>query len=417
MSLGKSLPITKRMVWEAYQRVKRNGKAAGVDGQSLEAFAGDLGNNLYRLWNRLASGSYFPPPVRRVEIPKASGEGTRPLGIPTVADRIAQMVVKQVIEPEWEPLFDQDSYGYRPRKSALEAVARTRERCWKYAWVLDLDIRAFFDSMDHELLLRAVHKHTSERWVSRYIERWLKAPVQLPDGTIEARLAGTPQGGVISPLLANLYLHYTFDVWMRRNHSSVPFARYADDAVCHCHTQQQAEQLQAALAQRFADCGLQLHPDKTRVVYCRESRRRREYPCIQFTFLGYTFRPRMAKSRHGKVFTSFLPAASPAALQRMRAQIRSWKLHRCPTVTLEELSRRHNAVLSGWWQYYGRFYPTVLRDRLFRYFDERLGAWLRNKHKPLRRHRGRSLQVLADIARQRPHLFVHWQRLGHATVG
>jgi RNA-directed DNA polymerase len=195
--------------------------------------------------------------------------------------------------------------------------------------------------MDHELLLRAVHKHTSERWVSRYIERWLKAPVQLPDGTIEARLAGTPQGGVISPLLANLYLHYTFDVWMRRNHPSIPFARYADDAVCHCHTQQQAEQLQAALAQRFADCGLQLHPDKTRVVYCRESRRRREYPCIQFTFLGYTFRPRMAKSRHGKVFTGFLPAASPAALKRMRAQIRSWKLHRCPTVTLEELSRRH----------------------------------------------------------------------------
>jgi group II intron reverse transcriptase/maturase len=270
-----------------------------VDGQSIAEFEVNLADNLYKLWNRMSSGSYFPPPVRRVDIPKADG-GTRPLGIPTVADRIAQMVVKRSLEPLVEPQFHHDSYGYRPGKSALEAVGVARQRCWRNAWVLDLDIKAFFDSIDSDLLMRAVRKHTDCRWVLLYIERWLRAPMQMEDGSLIIRKRGTPQGGVISPLLANLFLHYAFDVWMRRNYPDVAFERYADDAICHCQTEEQARALRASLEKRFAECGLELHPDKTQIVYCKDDDRRNDFPNRKFDFLGYTFRPRLARRRQGK---------------------------------------------------------------------------------------------------------------------
>lgn len=333
----KPLPITKRMVWEAYKLVKENGKAAGVDGQGLEAFAEDLENNLYKLWNRLASGSYFPPPVRRVEIPK-SGGGSRSLGIPTLADRIAQMVVKQYLEPGLEQIFDPDSHGYRPGKSALQAVERARLRSWSHDWVLDLDIKGFFDTIDHELMMRALRKHCRIDWILLYVERWLTAPVQLPDGTIEIRAQGTPQGGVISPLLANLFLHYAFDRWMRREHPETPFERYADDVICHCRTRRKAERLKAELEQRMAVCHLRLNPEKTRVVYCKDSNRRGTYASIQFTFLGFAFRPRVAKNRWGRLFTCFLPAVSPQALRRMRDRIRSWRLPKHAPLRLEDIA-------------------------------------------------------------------------------
>jgi len=416
MRPDKPLPITKQMVWKAYQLVKRNGKAAGVDGLSLDDFAKDLENNLYKLWNRMASGSYFPPPVRRVEIPKSSG-GVRPLGIPTVSDRIAQMVVKQVLEPQLEPIFDQDSYGYRPGKSAHQAVESCRKRCWKYGWVVDLDIKGFFDSIDHDRLIRALQFHTSECWVLLYLRRWLEAPVELPDGTLQSRTSGTPQGGVISPLLANLFLHYTFDAWMRRNYPSVPFERYADDVICHCHSRAEAERLLEALQERFAFCGLQLHPQKTQVVYCKDSSRRGQFPQIQFTFLGYCFRPRMARNRHGEIFTSFLPAVSPRALKRMRERIRQMHLRRQMFLPLEEIARRLNPILRGWIQYYGKFYPTELRAKLFSYLNQELSAWLRKKHQRLRRHYRRSRELLARIAQQRPGLFVHWRGAGVLAVG
>jgi group II intron reverse transcriptase/maturase len=407
MSLDKSLPITKAMVWKAYQLVKRNGKAAGVDGQSLEDFAMDLKNNLYKIWNRMASGSYFPPPVRRVEIPK-SGGGSRPLGIPTVADRVAQMVVKQVLEPQLEPIFDQDSYGYRPGKSAHQAVESCRKRCWRYDWAVDLDIKGFFDSIDHALLMRALQVHTSERWVLLYLQRWLEAPVELPDGTLQERTSGTPQGGVISPLLANLYLHYAFDAWMQRSFPHVPFERYADDVICHCRSRAEAQRLMEAMQERFASCGLTLHPEKTQVVYCKDSSRRGQFPQIQFTFLGYCFRPRMAKNRHGEIFTSFLPAVGPQALKRMRDKIRQIDLRRQTYLPLEEMARRLNPILRGWIQYYGRFYPTELRAKLFSYLNQELSAWLRQKHQRLRRKHRRSRELLERIAQQRPGLFVHW---------
>jgi RNA-directed DNA polymerase len=283
---AKPFDISKRQVWEAYKRVKANQGAAGVDGQSITEFAEDLENNLYTRWNRMASGSYLPPPVRRVEIPKGDGSGTRPLGIPTVSDRVAQAVAKAYLEPEVEPHFHPDSYGYRPGKSAREVVGVARQRCWRDDWGLDLDIRRYFDSIDHTLLMRAVRKHTDCSWVLLYIERWLKAPTQLEDGTLEPREQGTPQGSVVSPRLANLFLHYAFDMWMQRHYPHIPFERFADEASCHCASETQAQELRAALARRFADWGLELHPQKTKIVYGKDDDRRGTYSDEKFDFLG-----------------------------------------------------------------------------------------------------------------------------------
>ena len=403
------------MVWQAYLEIRGKGKTAGVDHQSLEDFERNLEDNLYQLWNRMASGSYFPPAVKRVEIPKGK-KGTRPLGIPTISDRIAQTVVKQFIEPEIEPHFDPDSYGYRPGKSAHEAVGQARKRCWRRNWVLDLDIKAFFDSIDHILIMKALHKHTQEKWVLLYVKRWLKAPVQLPDGQLEARNVGTPQGGVISPLLANLFLHYVFDRWMRKHHPNIRFERYADDILCHCVSRRGAELLKEKLEKRFEACGLTLHPEKTCVVYCQDSRRRESYPQIQFTFLGFCFRPRRAVDRHGKVFTSFLPGVSPAALKRMRERIRGWRLGDHALLPLEDVARFINPILRGWWQYYGRYYSTAM-FKLFKYLDERLGYYLRRKYRDLWGHKGRSLRRLNQIAKRNPGWLVHWQKFGRAMVG
>ena len=416
MTTDKPLPITKVMVWKAYQQVKRNGQAAGVDGQSLDDFNKDLENNLYKLWNRMASGSYLPPPVRRVEIPK-SGGGVRPLGIPTVADRIAQMVVKQVLEPELELIFDQDSYGYRPGKSAHQAVEVCRQRCWRSNWVLDLDIKGFFDAIDHDLLMRAIKAHTSERWVVLYLQRWLQAPVLLPDGTLHPRDRGTPQGGVISPLLANLFLHYAFDVWMRRSHPAIAFERYADDVICNCHSEKEARRLLEALQDRFASCGLQLHPQKTQVVYCRDSNRRAPFADVTFTFLGFAFRPRVSSNSRGVIYTGFLPAVSPQALQRMRERIRSIGLPSLVYLSLEEIAKVLNPVIRGWIQYYGRFYRTELIRKLYRYLDDRIAAWLRQKYKRLRGRRLQSWRVLARIRSGHRDLFAHWRRVSEVACG
>ena len=285
---AKPFDIPKREVWEAFKKVKANQGAAGVDRQTIADFEADLSNNLYKLWNRLSSGSYFPPPVRRVDIPKGDG-GTRPLGIPTVADRVAQEVVRRYLEPCLEPVFHPGSYGYRPGKSAIDAVRQARQRCWRYDWVLDLDVKAYFDSIDWELMLRAVRHHTSCPWVLLYIERWLRVPVQLEDGSIVLRTSGTPQGGVVSPVLANLFLHYAFDMWMKRAYPHIPFERYADDAICHCKSAEEAQALWSALADRFAACKLVLHPEKTKIVYCKDVNRRGNYPNQTFDFLGYAF--------------------------------------------------------------------------------------------------------------------------------
>ena len=407
MDKAKPFSISKRQVWEAFKQVKANQGAAGVDGQSIAAFEEDLENNLYKLWNRMASGSYFPPPVRRVEIAKETGVGTRPLGIPTVSDRIAQTVVKAYLEPELEKHFLPNSYGYRRGKSAVEAVGVARQRCWRYDWVLDLDIRSYFDSIDWELLMRAVRKHTDCKWALLYLERWLKAPVQLADGTLIEREKGTAQGSVISPLLANLFLHYAFDVWMRRHWPQVPFERFADDAICHCTSEMQARELRAAIERRFVDCGLELHPDKTKIVYCQDRQRTERYPEVQFDFLGFSFQPRLSKSRWGNLFVNFSPAISAKAAKSMRRTMRSWKIHRWTQLSIEELAETFNPVLRGWINYYGSFYKSLLAA-VFQQLDFALVRWAKRKYKRLKGSLTQAREWIKRLARRQPTLFAHW---------
>lgn len=414
MTQAKPFAITKRQVWEAYKRVKANKGAAGVDGQTIEAFESELEGNLYKLWNRLASGSYMPPAVLRVEIPKGDG-GIRPLGIPTVADRIAQMVIKQHWEPALEKHFHRDSYGYRPGKSAHDAVGAVRKRCWRNDWVLDLDIKGFFDNISHELMLKAVAKHTEEKWVILYIERWLKAPIETREGTQALPDKGTPQGGVISPLLANLFLHYAFDKWMERNFPGIPFARYADDAVCHCKSEAQAEMLKRALIDRMMEVGLELHPEKTKIVYCKDDDRKQTYPRTSFDFLGYQFRARRSKNRFGKFFINFSPAISNKAGKAIRQEMRRWKLHLRSDKSLEDLAWMFNSKVQGWINYYGRYYKSAMYPTL-RSLDRRLAQWATRKYKRLRGHRRRAAQWLARIAEKQKWLFAHWRLLG-GTVG
>jgi group II intron reverse transcriptase/maturase len=404
---AKPFCISKREVWEAYKLVKANKGAAGVDGQSIAEFEEDLKDNLFKIWNRMSSGSYFPPPVRRVDIPKDNG-GIRPLGIPTVADRIAQTVVKRYLEPILEEQFHPDSYGYRPGKSAREAVGVARQRCWRYDWVLDLDIKGFFDNIDHDLLMRAVRKHTDCKWVLLYIERWLKAPAQLADGSLINREKGTPQGGVVSPLLANLFLHYAFDLWMKRQYPQIPFERYADDGICHCRSRAEAEMLRVAMEKRFAECGLELNLQKTRIVYCKEDGRRGNYPEQKFDFLGFTFQPRRAKSRKGKLFVGFMPAISNKAKKSICENMRRWKMHRQTDKSLDDLARVVNPVLRGWINYYGSYYKSALY-RVFQPLNNILVRWASRKYKRLRRNNQRARQWVQSIFHRQPKLFAHWQ--------
>ena len=369
----KSFEISKRAVWEAWLRVKANKGAAGVDEQSIAEFERNLEGNLYRLWNRLSSGSYFPPPVRAVEIPKRDGS-SRMLGVPTVADRIAQTVVRSYLEPEVEPVFHPGSYGYRPGRSALDAVGVCRERCWRSDWVLDLDIQSFFDSVPWQLVLKAVARHTDQRWILLYVERWLKAPLQLEDGTLVERERGTPQGSAISPLLANMFLHYAFDAWMARQYPTVRFERYCDDVIVHARSEREARRLRDAIAKRLAECGLELNESKTRIVYCQDDDRRGSHEYTSFDYLGYTFRPRLSKNRFGKHFLNFSPAVSGEASKRMRREMRRWGVARRSDKTLTDLALMFNTTLQGWINYYGRFYKSMLYP-VFRHLNETLVSW------------------------------------------
>jgi RNA-directed DNA polymerase len=412
MSSAKPFSISKRDVWDAYKRVKANRGAAGVDGQSIAEFEENLALNLYKLWNRLASGSYFPPPVRRVEIPKGDGR-TRPLGIPTVADRIAQMVVTRFLQPILEPHFHADSYGYRPKKSAKDALAAARQRCWRYDWVLDLDIKSFFETLGHELLMRAVRRHTTCPWVLLYIDRWLKAPTKLADNSLVERTAGTPQGGVVSPILANLYLHYAFDIWMGREFPNIPFERYADDVICHCRSEAQATRLKNAIEQRFATCSLTLHPQKTKIAYCKDDRRQGIYPVVQFDFLGYSFRPRRVKGHSGGAFVGFNPGISAKSATAIRETMRGWQLHLRSDLSLEDIAKWINPSLRGWINYYGAYYRSVL-SRVLAHLDSVLTRWAMRKYKSLKRRPWNAKRWVHGVARRQTDLFVHWATFGRA---
>lgn len=409
MSKSKPYSISKKSVMVAWESVKANKGSSGIDEISIQDFEENLKGNLYKIWNRMSSGTYFPPPVMAVEIPKSDGR-TRLLGIPTVSDRVAQAVTKLHLEPIVEPKFHEDSYGYRPGRSALEAVGVARKRCWRQDWVIDLDIKGFFDNLDHELMMKAVRFHTNEKWIHLYVERWLKAPLQQKDGQLVQRDQGTPQGGVVSPLLANIFMHHAYDVWLERHFPYVKFERFADDSLVHCSSLKQAEDVLAAIKKRLQECGLELHPEKTKIVYCKDIDRKESHDHESFDFLGYTFRSRLSKNKYGKTFVNFTPAISNNAANRIRKEIRSWKIHLRSDKNLTDLANMFRSQVQGWVNYYGRYYKSAMYPFL-RNMERYLIRWATRKYKRLRRHKRRAKHWLGIIRLREPNLFVHW-RLG-----
>ena len=407
MNKVKSYDISKHVVMQAYQNIKANAGAAGVDGKTIEEFERNLKGNLYKIWNRMSSGSYFPPPVKAVPIPKKQ-EGERILGVPTVSDRIAQAVTKIMLEPSLEAIFYKDSYGYRPNRSAHQALERVRQRCWKYDWVLEFDIKGLFDNIDHALLMSALRKHTDKEWILLYVERWLKAPM-IREGILLERTKGIPQGGVIGPLLANLFLHYVFDCWMKRTFIGVEFCRYADDGLVHCTTKEQAEYIKERLTKRFKECELELNENKTKIVYCKDKLRSQDYPIISFDFLGYTFRPRLSHSKYKEeFFVNFSPAVNKASIKSMNQEMKRWKLNLRSSQFLEDFSRMYNPILRGWWHYYGFFYKSAMTV-VFNQLNRTLVKWAKKRYKRFHRSKTQASKWLTKVARQKRKLFIHWQ--------
>jgi RNA-directed DNA polymerase len=407
LNAAKPFEISKALVFQAYQEVKSNRGSAGIDQESIQKFELNLKDNLYKIWNRLSSGSYFPPAVKEVRIAKKSG-GIRILGIPTVSDRVAQTVVKLMLEPILEPIFDENSFGYRPGRSAHDAVAITRERCWKYDFVVEFDIKGLFDNIDYKLLMKALRCHCNCKWILLYIERWLTAPMQDNKGNLIVRDKGTPQGGVVSPILANLFLHYAFDAWVKRELPNIPFCRYSDDGLLHCRSKRQAKYVLHQIAQRFCACGLEIHPDKSGIIYCKDKNRLEEHERISFDFLGFTFRPRRCVNKQGVIYPNFLPAISKTSRKEINRTIRDWRIQTKNTKTLWDLSKMFEAVLKGWYNYYGRFYSSAM-NTIWRNFDEYLARWVRRKYKRFARHKKLAYRYLERIAKANTQLFTHWK--------
>lgn len=406
MEETKPFNISKQAVKVALDRVKANRGTYGIDEQTIEEFEQNLKNNLYKIWNRMSSGTYFPKPVKAVAIPKKNG-GTRTLGIPTVEDRVAQMVAKIYFESSVEKIFYEDSYGYRPNKSAVQAVGILRERCWRKDWVVDFDIKGLFDNIRHDYLIEMVKRHTDEQWIILYVERWLKTPFKMQDGTIVERTAGTPQGGVISTVLANLFMHYVFDDFMSKEFPNIGWIRYADDGALNCVSLKQAKYMIKVLDKRFKLFGLELNLDKTKIVYCKDDDRKGNYENISFDFLGYTFKPRGAKNKYGKYFTSFLPAMSDKAQKAVRKEVRSWKLQLKVDRKIEDIAKMFNSKIQGWINYYSHYYKSEVIYTL-NYINKCLLKWVRKKYKK-RNSRRKAIRLLVEISRRNPKMFAHWK--------
>lgn len=407
MKEGKSFDITQHQILQAYKSVKANQGAGGIDGVDFAEYEKDLKNNLYKLWNRMVSGSYFPKHVKGVEIPKKNGK-IRLLGIPTIEDRVAQMVVRNRFEPLVEPAFLTDSYGYRPNKSALDAVGVTRERCWKMAWLIEFDIVGLFDNINHEKMLAAVRKHTDEKWINLYTERFLKASIVMPNGEVRERNSGTPQGGVISPVLANLFMHYAFDKWMEREFPNNPWARYADDGVIHCMTEKQAVYIMDKLKARMKECNLEIHPEKSRIVYCRSGNFSNTYENESFDFLGYTFRTRSAKSKDGKYFSAFTPAVSKNSSKSFREKIRNG-VRNNRTLSLKKLAELMNPIIRGWMNYFMRYHASEAWKTGINYVNQTLVRWIKRTFKKAARSYIKAQKLLVRWANSVPELFYHWK--------
>ena len=405
----RTIPISRQMVWLAYKKVRAKQGSAGVDSVSMEMFDANRVKHLYKLWNRLASGSYFPPPVKEVEIPKKDGS-VRKLGIPTISDRIGQMVVKEYIEPRLEKIFSTNSYGYRPNRNAHQALESVRKNCWKTDWVIDLDIKGFFDNISHDKLMLALEKHVPENWVMLYITRWLAAPVLTKSGELTIKQGkGTPQGGVISPLLANLFLHYGFDKWLEQTDTTVNFTRYADDVIVHCTSKTHGEQTLKAIGQRMNEVGLELHPEKTKIVYCRDYRRQEPYPEVKFNFLGYSFQPRSTKSRTTSgMFLGFDCAISISSRKRIADKIGELGVEKMNFKSIVGIAQYLNPMIRGWINYYGKFRRSTLH-KVFRLLHKRLVRWARKRYKRYKTSLKRGFQWLKRVQGQYPTLFYHWQ--------
>lgn len=403
----KSVPVTMKMVSDAYLKVRANKGGAGVDGITLETYAADISKQLYKVWNRLTSGSYYPPEVRLMQIPKRNGK-LRDLGIPTISDRVAQQVVKTYLEPRYEALFHGSSYGYRPNKRAHQAIRECQRNCWKYDWVIDLDIKGFFDNINHEWMMRMLAEQTKEKWVLMYIERWLQAPMRLPDGEVKTRTKGTPQGGVISPLLANIYLHYVLDLWLEKKHKEAAFERYADDVVIHCQSKEQAERLLAAIKERLGKFGLEVSEEKTKIVYCkRGSRPERKEEIQTFTFLGHDFKPKSAKNMQtGKKFLSYLATVSRSAKERMSQKLREYNIQRRTELSLQEIGAMMNHQVQGWINYF-QVYGSYDLWHLFNRLNYRLVKWWQRKYKIGSIYK--ALEQIREVQASNPQLFAHWK--------
>ena len=403
----KTVPIEYRQVAEAYRKVRKGGDAVGIDKESWKDFDKNPGRNLYVIWNRLASGSYHPQPVKEAEIPKKDGK-KRTLGIPTIRDRIAQQVLKDIMEKKIDTLFHEHSYGYRPLKNAHQAIEQVRQNCYKQDWVIDMDIKHFFDSVDHELMLKAVGHVLAEPWIQMYVKRWLEMPVETKAGQIKPKAGkGTPQGGVLSPLLANLYLHFTLDKWLEKHFPRVSFVRYADDMVLHCGSKAEAEAVLQAVRERLSSVKLQIKEEKTRIAYCKDYRRKGTHPQVQFEFLGFSYQPRARKSkRDGKLYTAFAPEISQTNQKKVREMIKAVPVWRNPRVTrVEDMAAIFNPKLRGWITYYGKYSKRILR-RVLLHLDYRLIQWIKRTYKL----GTRKAQVkLNHLKQQNPMLFYHWQ--------
>ena len=407
MREAKPFSLSKPEVWEASQKVTAKHGAAGVDGQSMAACATRVQANLSRLWQRMSSGSYVPPPVRTGIIPQAHG-GERKLGIPTVSDRIAQMVGKSRLAPVVAPRFHPDAYGERPGKAALAAVGQTRQRCWKLDGVIALDIQGVCDTIDHDLLRRAVKQHAQEQWVVRSIERWLQVPAQEEDGHVTERGQGTPQGGGVSPLVAHRFVHDAVDRWRQRTSPHLPCERSAEDAIVHGRTETAAPEVRRAIAARRQEGRRELHPEKTKIVSCKDDDRRGTSLKERCDCLGSTFRPRRSKHWQGKCCLNFSPAVADKAGKAMRAAMRSWPRHLRSDKSLEDLSRMLTPKVRGWLQDSGRSDRSALYP-LLRPRDRSLVRWAYRKDQKLPGHLRRATHWLARISRREPGLFAHWQ--------
>jgi len=377
----KSVPISRQMVWEAYKKVRSNHGSGGIDQIEMEEYDANRSKHLYKLWNRMASGSYFPPPVKEVGIPKKDGK-IRKLGIPTISDRVGQMVIKDYLEARFEKLFTANSYGYRPGRNAHQALAMARQNCRTYDWVIDIDIKGFFDNIDHARLMKALERHVPEQWCMMYITRWLQAPVQTAAGELRQKQGkGTPQGGVISPLLANLFLHYALDKWLEQTHTTVKYERYADDAILHCRSKTQANYVMQNLQRRLLDCGLELNMQKTKIVYCKDYRRQESHANVKFDFLGYSFQPRSTMSKqNGRLFLGFDCAISIASKRRIAERMRELDIRYLTHKSIVGVAQYLNPYIRGWIHYYGKFRLWELNP-IFQLLRKRLVMWARQRYK------------------------------------